>query len=388
MKTASLLLVLGLPLAACGAKETGPPRAKVDANVLEMGADAQTNAGVAVAPAAIVQLTDYLHVVGTVQPIDSRIGSVRSLARGRVQEVLVRMGDRVTAGQPLARLDNIEAGELASQYLSAKADRQKLSVQQANAARHLERSRNLVDIGVTSQRDLELAESEHAALIEAVRAQDSVVAGFDAKLRRFGVTEADFQSPLITAIRSPFAGTVIRASVAPGDVVDSGTPLFSITDLSEVWVQAEVYEKDLGRIKVGQPARISLDTYPGEVFSGQVTYISDVLDPKTRSAQVRSAVANHDRRLKLDMFVSVDVPTTAARKVLAVPLAALQNLDGKTVVFVRKSDRQFEVREVKVGLTTGVEAEILSGLREGEPVVVQGAYHLKSIRMSGDLGEG
>jgi cobalt-zinc-cadmium efflux system membrane fusion protein len=170
--------------------------------------------------------------------------------------------------------------------------------------------------------------------------------------------------------------------------VDAGMGLFSITDLSEVWVQAEVYEKDLGRIQLGQPARISVDTYPDEVFSGKVAYVSDAMDPKTRTAQVRCVVPNTDRRLKLDMFAAVDVPTTLSRKVLALPVAAIQDLGGKQVIFVRQTDQKFLVREVKVGQTAGGQTEILSGLSEGEPVVIQGAYHLKSIRMSKELGEG
>lgn len=388
MKNVSLALVVILPLMSCSRGESVATPPKPDANVVEMGIDAQKNAGLTVAPASLVQLTEYLHVVGTVQPIDSRIGSVRSLAKGRVQEVLVRVGDRVASGQPLARLDNIEAGELAAQYLAAKAELQKLKVQQANAARQVERSRSLVEIGVTARKDFELAESEYNAMVEAIKAQASLLAGLDSKLRRLGLPEADFQVSAITTIRSSFAGVVIRVQVAPGDVVDTDVALFSITDLSEVWVQAEVYEKDLGRIQLGQPARISVDTYPDEVFSGKVAHISDTLDPKTRTAQVRCVVPNKDRRLKLDMFVTANVPTTSSRKVLAVPTAAIQELAGKPVVFVQQSEQKFLVREVKVGQTAGGQTEILAGVAEKDRVVTQGAYHLKSIRMSKELGEG
>jgi cobalt-zinc-cadmium efflux system membrane fusion protein len=99
-------------------------------------------------------------------------------------------------------------------------------------------------------------------------------------------------------------------------------------------------------------------------------------------------VPNKDRRLKLDMFVTVDVPTTFSRKVLAVPAAAIQQIDGKNVVFVRESEQKFRVREVQVGKVTEGQAEILGGLKEQEPIVIQGAFHLKSIRMNKELGEG
>jgi cobalt-zinc-cadmium efflux system membrane fusion protein len=225
-------------------------------------------------------------------------------------------------------------------------------------------------------------------MLEAVRAQESLLAGLGSKLRRFGLTEDEFQTSSITTIRSPFPGVVIRVQAAPGDVVDPGTGLFSITDLSEVWVQAEVYEGDLGRIRLGQPARISVGTYPDETFSGTVTYVSDTLDPKTRAARVRCVVPNSDRRLKLDMFATVEVPTTVSRTVLAVPTAAVQEIGGRHVVFVRESDHTFRARVVTIGAVTGRFTEILSGLQEREPVVVQGAYHLKSIRTIQELGEG
>ena len=106
---------------------------------------------------------------------------------------------------------------------------------------------------------------------------------------------------------------------APGEVVEPSTELFTVADISRVWVQAEVYEKDLGRIQVGQPAIIHVDTYPGEAFAGQVTYISDALDPQTRTAKVRCEVANGSVRLKLDMFATVQLPTTFSRRAIAVP---------------------------------------------------------------------
>jgi cobalt-zinc-cadmium efflux system membrane fusion protein len=381
-------LVLSLPLAACSRDGNMAPAPKSDPNVIEMGVSAQKSVGLSVAPASFTQLTEYLHVLGTVQPMDSRIGYVRSLARGRVLEVLARVGDRVENGQPLARLDNIEAGELAAQHLTAHAELQRLKVQQANSVRQVERSQNLAEIGAISRKDLELAQAEHNAMLEAIKAQESVVAGLESKLRRFGLSETDAATSSITTIRSPFAGVVTRAQAAPGDVVDSGIGLFSITDLSEVWVQAEVYEKDLARVRLGQTALISVETYPDEHFSGTVAHISDTLDPKTRTAQVRCVLPNADRRLKLDMFVTVDVPTTLSRKVLAVPTTAIQEIGGATVVFVRQSEQTFQIRQVKVGQASGGQTEILTGLVEKEPVVVQGTFHLKSVRMNKELGEG
>ena len=387
MKKAYLAILFSLPLLSCSPAASVTTAPKQDANIVEMGIDAQKNVGLTVAPAAVTQLTAYLHVLGTVQPIDSRISYVRPLARGRVLEVLAGVGDRVKNGQPLARLDYIEAGEVGAQHLSAHADLQKLIVQQANAARQVERSKSLAAIGAVSQKELELAQVEYNAMLEVIKAQESVLAGLESKLLRFGLPDDDARSSSISTISSPFAGVVTRLQAAPGDVVDPGMGLFSITDLSEVWVQAEVYEKDLGRIRTGQSALISVDTYPDEKFTGKVAYISDTLDPKTRTAKVRCMVPNEDRRLKMDMFVTVDVPTTFSRKVLAVPTAAIQQMGGKNFVFVRESEQKFKIREVQVGEAAGGQTEILSGLAEKEPIVIQGAYQLKSVRMSKELEE-
>lgn len=388
MKALMLTLCLTIPFASCSRGDEAANAPKADPNVIEMNLDAQKNAGVSVAPAEMTQLTEYLRVAGTVQPVDSRVGTVRSLARGRAVDVLVSVGDRVAAGQTLARVDNIEAGDAASQYLAAQAELEKGNVQLAQAARQLERSRSLVTIGVVAQKDLELADAEHRALAQSVKAQEAMVAGLQARLRRFGLAETDVPASSITTVRSPFAGVVTRVQVAPGDLVDADATIFAVADLSEVWVQAEVFEKDLGRVHVGQPARLSIDTYPGETFTGTVAHISDALDARTRTAQVRCVVANRDRRLKLDMLVSADVPTTGSSRALAVPAGAVQDLKGRPVVFVRQSPQSFAVREVQPGRSAGGLTEILKGLAEHESVVIQGAYHLKSIRLSKELGEG
>jgi cobalt-zinc-cadmium efflux system membrane fusion protein len=391
MTKVSVAFVCSLALASCSAPDpegaTGAS-SEPDPNVVEIGIEAQDNIGLTMAPATRSQLTEYLHVVGTVQPIDSRVGHVRSLASGRVQEVLVKAGDRVEEGQPLARFDNIEAGDLVAQHLAAQAGLEKLRFQEATSARQLERSKSLVEIGATSQKDFELAQTEHRAALEAMKAQESVLTGLESRLRRFGLASADLPTSSITTIPSPFAGVVTTAQVAPGEVVDPEMELFSVADLSEVWVQAEVYERDVGRIQIGQTALIAVDTYPDETFSGEVAYVSEMLNPKTRSAQVRCVVPNHDWRLKLNMLVSVDVPTTFSQQVIVVPAAAIHPIAGRTVVFVRDSETRFRTREVEVGRVIDGQAEIVAGLLEEEAVVVQGAYHLRSVLLNREEGEG
>lgn len=375
-------VILAAVLSACSSSKTEAPAtpAAEQAGLVPISSEAQKHFGIQVAPARVSELNEYLQVPGTVQPIDSQVNTVRPLARGRLHDVLVRIGDRVTKGQTLARYDNIEAGELASQLASARADLERLSVQQRNLKRQTERSRALAELGAIPAKEFELASTEQQAAEQTIRAQQSSIRGIEARLARFG-------SGLLTSITAPISGVITRQEASPGEVIESSTALFTIADLSKVWVQAEVYEKDLGRVRLGQQATVKVDTYPNEPFTGRVTYISDFLDPKTRTAKVRCEVPNAGIRLKLDMFANVSLPTTFSRRTLAVPVAAVQEVGDRRVVFVRKTDTAFEPRWVTAGTRVGDLIEITQGLTEGEPVVTAGAFHLKSILVGKDLGE-
>ena len=324
---------------------------------------------------------------GTVQAIDSRIGHVRPLAKGRLQSVLAKVGDRVRKGQILAQFDNIEAGELVAQLDTSDAELTRLRVQQAASQKQLDRVKELVKIGASPQKDLEASQAEFDALEAAIRGQESSIQGIRARLRRFGLDYPRVRNTSVTPIESPFDGVVIEAPIAPGAVVGEETDLFQIADLSSVWVQAEVFEKDLARVRVGQEALIAVDTYPDRKFRGNVTYIADILDPKTRTTKVRCEVANPGIDLKLDMFAKVALPTTFSRQALAVPAAAIQQVEKDNVVFLKLGDTKFEMRKVQIGRTVNEMTEITDGLRAGDPVVAVGAFHLKAMLSSGELAE-
>lgn len=390
----TLLLCSTVVLAGCNRKgsqkegaEYSQQESSSKTNLVEMTVSAQKHVGMVVAPAALTQLNEYLRVTGTVQPIDSKVGIVAPLARGRVVEVRAKVGDRVEAGQTLAIFDNIEAGELIAQQQAARADLERLKAQLIPATRQAERSRRLADIGAGSEKDYESSRAEKEEIDANIRSQQAVIDGLHQRLRRLGVADDSAHRAYLTTLKAPFAGVVTKAQASPGDFIDEGKAVFNVADLSRVWVQAEVYEKDLGRIRIGQNASITVDTYPNESFEGKVTYLSDVLDPQTRTARVRCEVANHDLRLKTDMFANVELPTKFSKQAIAVPSSALQEVEGKNVVFIRRSATQFEKREVERGVTVNNLTEIVSGLKPGEPVVTQGAFHLKSILAGGEMGE-
>jgi cobalt-zinc-cadmium efflux system membrane fusion protein len=347
----------------------------------------QRRLGIVTTAVSDAPLPVVLKATGSVQPVDSRVAHVRPLAHGRIQSIDVKVGDRVERGQQLATFDNIEAGEAAARYDAARADLGRLRVQLAAVIKQAERARKLAEIGAVPQKDYEAALAEQQQTEASVHGQEAAVDGLAAQLKRYGVAAAAGDRTVSSSIRAPFAGVVIRATAAPGDVVDAASELLAVADISRVYVQAQIYEKDLGRVRVGQVAAITVDAYPGMCFSGRVTAIGDSVDPQTRTVAVRCEVANGKRELKLDMLATVDLPTTATERVLAIPPDAIQTLEDRSVVFVKTGDSTFVVRPVAVGRATPDLTEVTHGLNVGDIVVTRGAFQVKSALLSKGLGE-
>jgi len=403
MKGFVILVVAALLFASC-ARPAAPAEEKKDgegdvagesseaketnASAVSMTIEAQKRAALQVRPAELTQVKEYLQVSGTIQRISNRIAHVRPIASGRLIHVSVDVGDRVEKDQVLADFDNIEAGEVLFQYQSAQSELQRLKTQLALAVQQADRNRRLAEIGAASQKELELSQAEPKSLQSNIDAQQGVINGLMAKLRRFGISPNASSASSDTSILSPLTGVITKINATSGETVGTESELFEISDLSEVWVQAEVFEKDLGRVQIGQTAVVNVDTYPGHQFSGKITYVGDILDPQTRSGKVRCVVSNDDRKLKLDMLATVSLPTKSVRSGLTVPNDALQRIDGKPVLFIQTEDTKFEVRSVKTGVSANGLVEITGGLRKGESVVTSGAFRLKSIVLGKELGEG
>lgn len=354
---------------------------------VEVAPDVQTRLGIVVTVVTAEPLAVSLRVTGSVQPIEGRLAHVRPLARGRILDVLAKVGDQVARGQALARFDNIEAGELATQREGARAELAKLRVQLGTATRQAERARRLAEIGAVPQRDYETSLGEQQQVEASIRAQDSAVAGLEQRLRRFGTAEAAADASSVATIASPLAGVLVRADVAPGDVVDGSTELFAVADISRVYVQAHVFEKDLGKVRQGQAATVTVDAYPDQRFPGRVAVVGGTVDPRTRTVPVRVEVANTNAQLKLDMFARIDLATDALQPGLAVRREAVQTLAGRQVVFVKSGDTDFMVRDVDTGRLSGLLIEITRGLTAGEVVVTNGAFRLKSALLAGTLAD-
>lgn len=371
--------------------------ASASADTLTLDAATQQTIGLQVQAAEERPFAEHIQTTGVVGPNETRVATIRVLSPGRVDQVQARVGDRVAAGQPLLTYDNVELGDLAGEYLAGTAAVDRAAAEAEVSHRAVERASSLIEAGGLSRAEFERREAEYQRALAAVTSERAALSNVEKKIRRYGLGDSDLTrlrtsvdaSALSTStVRSPFAGVVTAASVAPGDVVDPQRELFTVVDLSTVWVSGDVYQKDIGAVRQGQEAHITVESYPGETFVGRVTYVGDALDPATRTVKVRCEVPNRNGRLKLQMFVNVLLPTMRERATIVIPPAAVQEMDGRPTVFVETSANTFQKRAIKTGDAVGGWVPVAEGLAKGDRVVTTGAFMLKSKLNAASIGEG
>jgi cobalt-zinc-cadmium efflux system membrane fusion protein len=294
-----------------------------------------------------------------------------------VAEVHADLGQAVLPKQLLAVLHSSDLGLAQSAYLKARARRHV-------AEQAFQRAEYLYQEKVIGQAELQRREGEMISVrAEAQEAHEGLrLLGMeDKEIRTLEQTQKiRSQIPIV----APFAGRVIARDLTKGELVDSTHKLFVVADLSTVWVVANVAEKDISYLhratvspNESEQVEIHVPAYPDEVFQGTVTYVGDVLDTETRTMAVRLTVANPTGRLKPEMFATIRV-LSEPEDVLVVPEAAIQHDRDRTFVFVQKESGVFEARTIKMGDKNGTFAEVLEGIKEGETVVREGAFTLKS----------
>jgi membrane fusion protein, heavy metal efflux system len=314
-----------------------------------------------VAPAVAQPVSGRVVLPGAVEADPARTAAVLPPLSGRVEELRVSLGQRVTRGQALAVLDSPDLAQ-------AWDDNDKAADAFNLTRRNLERQEEQLKIGAASQRDLDQARSDHTqAAAEFTRTQ--------ARLRALGVGAAAAHSRLLT-VRSPLAGSITALSVAPGNMINDPTQsIMTVADLSTVWVTALVPEKDLAAVAAVQEADVDLAAYPGRTRHGRVLFASDVIEPDTRRNKVRIAFANDDRSLKPNMFATVTLSGPVRQRVM-VPAAALLMNNDRTTLFVATAPWTFERRSVEPEFEDSALVAIGSGVSPGEPVVVRGGILL------------
>jgi cobalt-zinc-cadmium efflux system membrane fusion protein len=339
--------------------------------VLHLTSEELARTAIEVAPVARGQLRVPREFTATVQPNQNELAEVTTLIRGRVVKVYVDAGQDVKKDALLAMLHSTDLGVAEGAYLKAVA-----KLHEAELA--YERATDLYEQKVVSLAELQRRE----AAMKTARAEAREMQN---RLELFGVPQQEVErldrQQTIKAdvlLRAPFEGRIIMRNITRGEVVETQQKLFTVADLSDLWVVGNVPEKDVQFIRKDQKVDVIVSAYPHAIVPGTITYVGDVLDPATRTMRLRVTVLNPDRLLKPEMFAIVRVYAALSPDVLILPLAAVQNGPTGKMVFVQRSTNDFEVRMVKLGEEQGEVVTILDGVTVGEQVVTKGSFVLKS----------
>lgn len=321
-------------------------------------------AGLEFAAAENGALAPVVNVTGTVDFDPQKVAVIGARITGRARSIAKFPGDPVKPGETLATLESAELGHAQTSLLAARAHSEAANANEA-------REKHLAEAKVSSARDAELARaSAQASKAELTAAEQRVRAlGGDGTSGELGVL----------AVTSPIAGKVVESKLSRGQSVEASAVLFKVADLSRVWIELAVFERDLTRIHAGDAVEISPQTNTAITLKGKVAHVGDVINLETRSGDVRVVVDNPEGSLRPGQSVLARIHTQQAKtSVVVLPREAVTSVDGKATVFVAKDATSVEPRAITIGSQDGTKVEISSGLAAGERVAVKGVFALKS----------
>ena len=295
---------------------------------------------------------------------------------GRVVAVLAKVGDSVEEGQPVLSVDSPDADAAIAAALQAEAAERQAQAALGKSDADLARTTELYEHHAVAQKDLLGAQNDQA---QARAALETARAALQQTRRKLELLDLKLsgESRQLVRVRAPISGKVLEVNVAPGEYRnDTGTPLMTIADLSRVWIASDVPESAIRFIHVGGRVTITMVAYPTEELEGRVARIADVLDPQTRTVKVYVDMANPGGRFRPEMFVTIR-HTGAPRPTPVLPIGAVVQEYGHPIVFLERTPGRFERREVVLGPRAGAFMPIVSGVRAGERVVVDGGVLLK-----------
>ncbi len=360
----ALVLLLGASAALGATEEAAAPAPMFvrQGERLTVPANSPLRSRLVVAAVADKTSPHAIGIPGIVEADPTLVVNVLPPLAGRVVELPVNLGDPVQKGQLVARLSSGDMAQAVSDMEKAR-DSEKLAKQA------LERARGVNQAGANAVKDLEQAQSNYSqALSELNRSE--------ARLKSLGISDDAGAATSALSIRAPVSGTVTSLSVGIGAFANDPTvALMTIANLDRVWVTASVPEDLVGVVAKGQHADVSFPAYPGELLHGTVSSISALLEPDTRRNKVRLVFANHDGRLKPNMYATVALQVPQSRQVV-VPTSALLMNNDKTTVFVEVQAWTFERRVVELGQEDGETVRVRSGLASGDRIVVRGGILL------------
>jgi cobalt-zinc-cadmium efflux system membrane fusion protein len=375
------------PVAAAAAQPAAPQK---DAGSLTISAELQKSAGIVVEEAPLRSLPQVVRATARLTNDENQTWRVGAITDGRIVRVMANPGDAVKQGDVLARMHSHDIHESRASYQKAQMEVARAKTEEAYAARVRDRARRLYDLKAGSLEQYEHAETELKNAQTMVASAEVEVERNRTHLTEFLGIPADMPphpGPLphdehdegeFIPVSAPAAGTVISRAVTPGTVVTPANDLFVISNLSSLWAIAEVNEEFLSRLRPGMAAKINVQAYSRQTFSGRIGRLGEAFDPTTRTAKVRIDLPNRNGLLKPEMYATVEIEVGGSEPAIFVPQGAIQEVRGENVVFVRTAPDRFEVRPIELGRTLDVSVEAVRGLKPGEHIATRGAFILKS----------
>ena len=366
---------------------TVPPGGSAPDVVVTLTPEATQRAGIVVTTVSEGRADSTLRLPGVVEPNAYKEVAVTPLVGGHLTRVLVELGQSVRAGQALAEIFSPELAEAETRFVSARAE---LDAHE----RELQRTEKLVEIGSASRQELERLHAEHTAKLTALESARS-------RLQLLGLSAATIANlgpgkdvGTVVTVPAPIAGVITERAANAGLNVETSTKLFTVVDLSTVWIVADAYEKDVARVHVGATASVTTKVFPDAVTKGRVSYIDPQVNAETRTAKVRVELPNPRQDLRLGMFADVSIDAGGGNTTPLIPRAAVQNLGNRTVVYLADPQQpgRFVEREVRLGNRSGNDVAVLSGVQAGDTVVADGSFAIRAerdrlgLRASGSSG--
>jgi cobalt-zinc-cadmium efflux system membrane fusion protein len=373
-----------------------PPATPTSANSSPAPATAQSSA---IETEIVTQqsIAGVIPATGKILVPENRVAVIGPVNQGRIVRLYAGQGTRVRKGQKLADLESADIDQAEADYLKALADYENAVRSSAAevklAQQSYDRNKQLYEQKITAGKNLQSAEHDlevaKAAGENSVNGTKAALTAARRHLLILGLNDATIDAlakktdlAATFSLNSPMDGIVVERNATVGASVGTDANLFKIIDLSRVWIDADVFEKDLPRVRPGQEVKLTVTAFPQSTFSGRVILINSVVDPETRTVKVRTEVANPDGRLKPDMFANVQIVTDLNRAAISIPQSAVLNDEGKTIVFVADGNG-YKKRQVQPGIQNNDRVEIVDGLTAGDKVVVKGNYLLLEQSTSG-----
>lgn len=373
LSSSAALIALCLTLAACGDKskpQTEEPAQKVDPNVVI--APEALRERVKIGTVSLAPFSDVLRVPGLIDFDRQRVARIGAPVTGRLTDITVNLGQSVKPGDVLARLHSTELGSAQLAYLKARAQAE---LQQNNQAR----ARQLFAADVIGKAELQRRENESAVASAEARAaaeQLKVLGMSTAAITRMAQS-GDISS--FAPVTSTMQGSVVEQKVSPGQVVQPADALFTVADLSHVWAIAEVPEQQADMVAVGQTVDIEVPALGNLKISGKLIYVGQIVDPATRTVQVRTAIDNKDGRLKPAMLATMLIASRPTEQ-LVIPAAAVVRFENEDLVYVETQPGHFRATKIRIGQSNNGTVVVAYGLKAGDRIAVDGAFHLNNQR--------